>query len=64
MKDSRKVVTPAEAWRLAQAHECLDATAEGRDIPLDADGKIVPSKHAFDKIQEQYIVVDPGAQNN
>jgi hypothetical protein len=51
-----KQVSSAEAYPLAQAQELIDAREEGRELPLDEDGKIVPSEQAFPKIHMKYIV--------
>ena len=63
MSDKQNL-SAAEAWRHAQAAEAIMAHKEGREIPLDADGHIVPSQSAFDQVRREYNIIHPEAINN
>ena len=46
MTDAQKAA--AELWRLAQAEEIIRSHKAGRQVPLDGDGKVIPSKKSID----------------
>jgi hypothetical protein len=56
----KQTISAAEAWRRGQAKTWEECEERGLEVPLDEEGKIIPSKEALDWVRRTYIVSQEG----
>jgi len=52
----KQTISAAEAWRRAQAKTWEECEEGGLEVPLDEEGKIIPSQEALDWVRRTYNV--------
>jgi hypothetical protein len=54
----KKVINPLYALQLAQATELIKAYQNGVDLPINSEGKIIPSRESLEEIRKNYVISD------